>query len=120
MIQFANIKERVLRNGSSWSFISGVKEDKTMSGKPKRMLYASMAKKPFTVKMRFDYEEYLIFKHWYEEDCYFGLNSFAFPTIDSMSNQKIEKEYQFVAGAAPQFSNPTGKAIECTMQWEEV
>ena len=84
------------------------------------MLYASQQKKPFTVKMRFNHTEYLLFKAWYENDCVNGLLSFAYPTIDDFSNTVIEKEYQFVAGQAPQYSNPSGKMIDCTMQWEEV
>ena len=31
-----------------------------------------------------------------------------------------EKEYRFVAGQAPKYSNPSGDKIECSMQWEEV
>lgn len=82
------------------------------------MLAYSMAKKPFSVKMRFTYEEYLIFDNWYNNVCYKGLNSFAFPQIDRING--TEKEYRFVEGSAPQYSNPSGKYIECSMQWEEV
>lgn len=120
MVQFPNgIRKRILRNGSSWSEINAVKEDKTMSGKPKRMLSASMAKRPFTVKMLFSYDEYLIFTDWYQNTCYFGLNSFSYPTIDRFG-VRADKEYQFVAGSVPKYSNPSGKKIECTMEWEEV
>lgn len=83
------------------------------------MLYASQQKKPFTVRMLFSYTEYNIFVDWYENVCFNGLNSFLYPTIDSFGT-KIDKEYQFVAGQPPQFTNPSGKKIECTMQWEEV
>lgn len=83
------------------------------------MLYASLAKRPFTVKMLFSYDEYLIFTEWYNNTCYKGLYSFAYPTIDRFG-VKTDKEYQFVAGTAPQYSNPSGKNIECTMSWEEV
>ena len=86
------------------------------------MLAYSMAKKPFNVKMRFTYAEYLLFDAWYNgygsTDCCKGLNSFAFPQIDRINGN--EKEYRFVAGSAPQYSNPSGQYIECTMQWEEV
>ena len=84
------------------------------------MLYASQKKRPFTVKMLFTYEEYLIFTEWYNDTCYKGLNSFSYPTIDSFSSVPVNKEYQFVADTAPQYSNPSGRLIECTMQWEEV
>ena len=89
-------------------------------------MYASMAKRPFTVKMHFNYDEYVLFDAWYNSSgsfastgCAKGVNSFAFPKIDS-TNHLIEKEYRFVAGSAPKYSNPSGKIIECTMQWEEV
>ena len=77
-----------------------------------------MKKRPFTVKMYFTYDEYVVFDAWYNNECYQGLLSFAFPQIDSPYNN--EKEYQFVAGQAPQYLNVSGKIIECTMQWEEV
>lgn len=82
------------------------------------MLANSMAKRPFNVKMRFTYAEYLLFDEWYNTVCYKGLNSFAFPQIDRINGS--EKEYRFVAGTAPQYSNPSGQYIECSMQWEEV
>ena len=121
MVEFpTGVNKKILRNGTNWAGISAVKEDKTRSGKTKRMLYASQMKKPFSVKMHFSYSEYLLFKDWYENTCYNGLNSFAFPAIDIFASIKPEKEYRFVAGSAPQYLNPTGKIIECTMQWEEV
>lgn len=120
MVQFPNgIRKRILRNGSSWGEVSGFKEDKTLSGKPKRIMCASMTKRPFLVKMLFTYDEYLIFTDWYNNTCYKGLYSFSFPTVDRFG-VKSNKEYQFAAGSAPQYSNPSGKNIECTMQWEEV
>ena len=82
-------------------------------------MYASMKKKPFTVKMHFTYDEYLIFDEWYRTTCFYGVNSFAFPKIDSI-NKLIEREYRFVAGSAPKYTNPSGSIIEATMQWEEV
>ena len=78
-----------------------------------------MAKKPYNVKMRFSYEEYVLFDHWYENDCYKGLNSFAFPKIDSV-DKTIEREYRFVANTSPKYVNVSARIIECTMQWEEV
>ena len=85
-------------------------------------MYASMAKKPFNVKMHFTYNEYILFDEWYNSyestGCAKGVNSFAFPQIDRVNGN--EKEYRFVAGTSPKYSNPTGKIIECSMQWEEV
>ena len=78
-----------------------------------------MAKKPFSVKMHFTYDEYVLFDTWYNEVCYKGLNSFSFPRIDS-TDKTVNKEYRFVAGSAPKYSNPSGKIIECSMEWEEV
>lgn len=118
MIKFPDgVRKRILRDGTSWSSINAVKEDKTRSGKPKRMLYASMGSRQFTVKMRFTYDEYLIFDSWYNHECYKGLNSFAFPQIDRIGGD--EKEYRFVAGSEPSYSNTSGKIIECSMTWEE-
>lgn len=134
MVIFPNgIRKRILRDGASWSNVNAVKEDKTRSGKTKRMLYASMTKRQFSVKMRFTYDEYLIFNDWWENECYYGLNSFGFPQVDKPYNKEIAnagtggttipkgwKEYRFVAGSSPQFSNPSGVIFDCTMQWEEV
>lgn len=78
-----------------------------------------MAKKPFNVKMRFTYDELVLFNHWYETECFYGLNSFAFPKIDS-KNKTLEREYRFVAGTAPKYNELSASVIECTMQWEEV
>ena len=82
-------------------------------------MYASMAKRPFNIRMRFTYDEYVLFDSWYNSVCYKGVNSFAFPKIDS-TDKTIEREYRFVAGTSQRYSNPTGKIIECSMQWEEV
>ena len=82
-------------------------------------MYASMAKKPFNVKMYFTYSEYVLFDYWYDNICFKGVNSFAFPQIDS-TDKTLEKEYRFVAGSAPKYSNPSGQIIECSMLWEEV
>lgn len=112
------IRKRILRNGTTWQDVCAVREDKTRSGKTKRMLASSMAKRTFTVKMRFTYDEYLIFENWYNNVCLKGLNSFAFPQIDLIDGS--EKEYRFTSTSAPQFSNPSGQLYECSMQWEEV
>ena len=74
----------------------------------------SLAKRPFSVKMIFTYEEYANFKTWYQETIKFGTLSFTFPCIDGTG----DAEYRFTS--APQYSNPSGKQIECTMEWEEV
>ena len=82
------------------------------------MLAYSMAKRPFSVKMRFTYAEYLLFDEWYNNTltgCAKGLNSFAFPQIDRIGGS--DKEYRFVAGQAPQYSNVSGNIIDCSMQW---
>ena len=73
------------------------------------MLAYSMAKRPFNVKMRFTYAEYLLFDTWYNTVCYKGLNSFAFPQIDRIGGS--DKEYRFVAGTSPQYNNVNGQLI---------
>jgi len=107
-----------LRNGTSWQGINAVIEDKTRSGKTKRRLSHSQAKRPFTVKFRFTESQYEEFETWWENVCCFGLNSFKFKQINSSNGS--DKEYRVVAGSAPSYSNPSGDLIECSMNWEEV
>lgn len=112
------VNKKILRNGTSWSGITGFKEDETRSGKRKRRLYASMENAPFSVSMRFRIEEYSLFKEWYRTKCRFGLYAFYFPRIDSVGGERYI--YRFAVDGAPSCSNPDGKFVAVGMKWEEV
>lgn len=116
-VQWAEyVNQIVRRDGTSWSEIEGFISDKTLSGKTKRRMSASMAKRPFNVTMLFTYTEYLLFSYWYQNNLKFGTLSFEFPKIDGSGNA----EYQIAEGGAPSYSNTGGDKIQCSMVWEEV
>ena len=112
------VNKRVLRDGASWDSPSNFIEDETRSGKRKRRLYATQQKKQFIIKMLFTVEEYAIFDQWFNETLKFGLYPFYFPQIDGTSG--INHIYRFTKDGAPQYSNPSGKMIVCSMKWEEL
>lgn len=112
------VNKKILRSGTSWSEIQGFITDKTRSGKTKRRLYASQAKKEFSVAFYFSYAEYLLFSDWYKNTLRYGLHSFYFPKIDRVGGD--ETEYRFADGGEPQYENVSGKIIKASMTWEEV
>ena len=111
-----NVNQKILRDGSSWNEIDGFIEDPTLSGKKKRRMAHSMAKRTFSVTLNMTYTEYASFKTWYEETIKYGTLSFAFPKIDGSGNG----EYIFASGGAPKYTNSSGQIISCNMVWEEV
>lgn len=113
----SRVNKTILRDGTSWNNIVGFKEDETRSGRTKRRLFGTLQKRVFFVKMHFTLDEYMIFNAWYENEVNFGLHSFYFPRIDSDVN--VNRVYRFSVDGSPQFSNPSGEIIECTMKWEE-
>ena len=114
----SNVNKRILRDGTSWSNIVGFKSDETRSGKTKRRSYHSQEKRQFSIKMRFTVEEYMYFSNWYKNTIKQGLYAFEFPKIDSISETLVV--YRFTTDGSPQFTNPSGDIIDCTMKWEEV
>lgn len=115
----SNVNNKILRDGTSWNNITGFKEDETRSGKTKRRMYHSQAKRQFSIKMRFTLEEYAYFNNWYKNTLKQGLYAFDFPKIDSNNPSDIVV-YRFTSDGAPQFNNPSGDLIDCSMNWEEV
>ena len=113
-VQWATGVNQKIRRDTTWSEISGFITDETLSGKTKRRMAHSMAKRPFSVFMLFNYTEYALFKAWYQNTTKFGTLSFEFPTIDGTGTS----EYRFTN--PPQYSNESGKIIRCSMDWEEV
>ena len=113
-INWASGVNQKIRRDTTWSEISGYIADETMSGKAKRRMAHSLAKRPFSISMLFDYTEYGIFKGWYQNTIKQGTLSFNFPKIDGSGTA----EYRFTQ--PPQYSNESGKVIRCTMEWEEV
>ena len=105
-----------VRRDTTWSEIQGFISDPTLSGKQKRRMAHSMAKRPFRVSMLFTYTEYVAFSDWYQDDLKFGTLSFAFPKIDGEGTG----EYRFAEGGEPSYSNESGQMIRCSMTWEEV
>ena len=90
--------------------------DETLSGKTKRRMAHSLAKRPFSVSMIFDYNEYTYFTVWYRDTIKRGTLDFNFPKIDGTG----DAVYRFTQNGAPQYSNESGDLIRCTMEWEEV
>ena len=107
---------QLARRDTTWSEITGFISDETLSGKTKRRMAHSLAKRPFSVTMIFTYDEYLYFSYWYKNTIKYGTLSFEFPKIDGSGNA----EYRFTSDGAPQYSQTSGKLITCTMGWEEV
>ena len=109
----SHVNQKVRRD-TTWSEVTGFIADETLSGKTKRRMAHSLAKRPFSVSMLFTYEEYAYFKAWYHDDVKLGALSFEFPNIDGTGNS----EYRFIS--APTYSNESGQLIRCSMEWEEV
>ena len=68
--------------------------------------------------MRFTVSEYETFDTWFNSTLKFGLYPFYFPKIDSTTGTNAI--YRFTSDGAPQYSNPSGKFIDCSMKWEEL
>ena len=115
-VQWKTGVNKIVRRDSTWSEIQGFISDPTLSGKQKRRMAHSMAKRPFQVVMLFNYTEYLLFSDWYQDDIKYGTLAFEFPRIDGNGNA----EYRFADGGAPQYTNQSGKMIKVEMAWEEV
>lgn len=112
----AYVNNKVRRVGTSWEEIKGFISDPTLSGKQKRRMAHSMAKRTFQVSFLFSYYEYLLFSNWYQNDIKYGTLSFEFPKIDGIGNA----EYMIASDGAPKYSNQSGRIIKCNMIWEEV
>ena len=110
-----HVNQKVRRN-SSWSEIVGFISDTTMSGKTKRRMAHSLAKRPFSIQMLFTKDEYDYFSAWYRNKLKYGTLSFSFPKIDGTGTA----EYRFTSSGAPKYANQSGKLISCEMEWEEV
>lgn len=115
----SGVNNKILRSGTSWSEQIKFIEDKTRSGKTKRRLAHSLAKRSFLVKMRFTVLEYENFTSWYNNTTMGGLYPFRFPMIDQ-EGHTTTKVYQFASNGEPQYANISGDMIECTMGWQEV
>lgn len=113
----SGVNTKILRSGTSWAEVPKYIEDVSRSGKVKRRMYHSQEKKPFAVTMRFTIEEYEDFTEWYNITDMAGLYDFNFPQIDE-EGHVTSKVYRFAT--APQYSNPNGDMIECSMGWYEV
>lgn len=79
-----------------------------------------MAKRPFSVTMRFPLDKYEDFHDWYVNVTRKGFYSFGYPQIDGVFDTDNLVEYQFAKGGSPTYSNPSGDMIEVSMTWEEV
>lgn len=109
----SSVNKKILRD-STWQEVSGFISDETLSGKTKRRMAHSLAKRPFSVTMIFDYNEYSAFTNWYKNTAKLGALSFNFPKIDGTGTA----EYRFTS--PPSYSNDSGQLIRCSMDWEEV
>lgn len=111
-----SVNKIIRRDGTSWGEIEGFITDKTLSGKQKRRMSASMAKRQFNVTMIFTFSEYEYFTYWYKKDLKYGTLPFDFPKIDGIGTST----YRIAEGGAPKYTNQSGKLINCSMIWEEV
>lgn len=114
----SGVNQKILRDGTNWNNPANFIEDETRSGKRKRRLYATQSKRTYTVKMYFTHTEYTTFDSWFTSTLKMGLYPFYFPAIDKSVN--VDKIYRFTKDGAPQYSNPSGKIVSCSMKWEEV
>lgn len=114
----SGVNQRIMRDGTNWGSPANFIEDETRSGKRKRRLYATQQKKPYQIKMRFTHTEYVAFDDWFNNTLKYGLYPFYFPAIDKSVN--TNKVYQFTKNGAPKYDNPSGKIVNCTMEWEEI
>jgi len=109
----SNVNQKIRRD-TTWSEISGYISDETLSGKTKRRMAHSLAKRPFSVSMLLSYDEYTRFTQWYNSTIKKGTLSFNFPKIDGTGTA----EYRFTS--PPTYTNESGQLIRCSMDWEEV
>ena len=117
-IQWASgVNQRVMRDGAGWSSPANFIEDETRSGKRKRRQYATQSKRVYSVRMNFTHTEYVAFDAWFKSTLKDGLYPFEFPCIDKAINGN--KLYRFTPDGEPQYSNPSGKIVSCSMKWEE-
>lgn len=113
----SGVNTKILRNGTSWSEVQKYIQDQTRSGKIKRRMYHSQAKKTFSVKMRFTPTEYETFKVWFEDTLMNGLYDFNFKQIDQYGHT-TDKVYRF--STVPQYNAVSGNNIEVSMEWLEL
>ena len=118
-IQWASgVNQLIRRDGTAWNNPANFIEDETRSGKRKRRLYATQSKRIYSIKMMFTHTEYVTFDAWFQNTLKYGLYPFEFPAIDKSINGN--KLYRFTKDGEPQYSNPSGKFVSCSMKWEEV
>lgn len=115
----SNVNKKIRRDGSEWQESTGFIADKTMSGKSKRRPAGMSAPRIFSVTFIFSYDEYRLFKAWYENETLKGFVSFKFPTIDLKGVSEFS-EYRFSDNGAPKYSSKGGDNISASMIWEEV
>lgn len=113
----SGVNQNILRDGASWNTPANFIEDETRSGKRKRRLYATQSKRIWTITMHFTHTEYTTFDTWFKNDLKYGLYPFYFPAVDKSVNSN--KVYRFTPDGEPQYTNPSGKIVRCTMKWEE-
>ncbi len=114
----SGVNQRILRDGAGWDSPANFIEDATRSGKRKRRLYATLQKRKYQIAMRFTHTEYVTFDAWFTSTLKYGLYPFEFPCIDQSSNTM--KLYRFTPDGAPQYTNPSGIIVGCSMTWEEM
>lgn len=114
----SGVNQRVMR-ASDWTFPVKVIEDTTRSGKPKRRMAHTFARKKISIVMKFKEEEYRQFITWFELELLSGANYFYFPRVDSSDSSDIGV-YCISADSSVKGINESGKIIKVQMTWEEV
>lgn len=120
-----DVNTRILRQ-SSWNDVVGTIADDTRAGTRKVRAGNTFAPKTYSVKMRFNLEEYTTFKNWFEITTRKGAIPFMFPDIETSHDKYKFSEldnnvlYRFVPSSTISYSNSAGNLIDVSMEWEIV
>lgn len=121
--QYVNTK--VLRQ-SQWEDVVGTIADETRAGTRKVRAGNTFAPKTYSVQMRFNLDEYNIFKTWFELTTRKGAIPFYFPDLEtSHAKYKFDVNdnnelYRFVPSSSLSYQNSGGNLIDVSMEWEKV
>jgi len=120
-----NVNTKVLRK-SSWEDTVGTIADETRAGTRKVRASSTFAPTTYDVKMRFNLDEYEVFKSWFEVTTRKGAIPFLFPDLET-SHSKYTFDvndnnvlYRFAPSSTIKYSNEAGNFITVSMDWEKV
>lgn len=103
---------------TTWELPTGTVADETRSGRRKVRPANFLQPDTFAVSITVDYDKYIVLRNWFRNDLRKGALSFGYPRVDEIGGGIVE--YRFVPGTSISCSNPKGKKVKLSMQWEEV